>query len=64
VVDAFAFDPCGYSCNGLLGNHYFTIHATPQSGSSYASFETNYPFGNYTEIVNQVKERLFIFVPG
>lgn len=42
-VDDWAFDPCGYSMNGLRGGFYYTIHITPESGFSFASFETNDP---------------------
>ena len=43
-VDDWAFEPCGYSMNGLkAGGLYYTIHITPESGFSYASFETNDP---------------------
>lgn len=39
--DAFAFSPCGFSSNSLLANDgYCTLHVTPESGWSYASFET------------------------
>lgn len=51
IVDAFAFEPCGFSANaiisGMEGNRktledgYWTVHVTPEQGSSYASFETN-----------------------
>ncbi|KOS12452.1 s-adenosylmethionine decarboxylase proenzyme [Malassezia pachydermatis] len=46
-LDAFAFEPCGYSANALIpaspghSDGYWTIHVTPEAGSSYASFETN-----------------------
>ena len=42
-VDDWAFEPCGYSMNGLRGGFYYTVHITPESGFSYASFETNDP---------------------
>lgn len=42
-VDDWAFEPCGYSMNGLRGGFYYTIHITPENGFSYASFETNDP---------------------
>ena len=40
------FEPSGYSLNGVRGEHYGTIHVTPQKHVSYASFETNLPFGD------------------
>jgi len=42
-IDDWAFEPCGYSMNGLSGAYYYTIHITPEEGFSYASFETNDP---------------------
>jgi S-adenosylmethionine decarboxylase len=49
-LDAYAFDPCGYSANAVItskdpshGEGYWTIHVTPEEGWSYASFECNVP---------------------
>lgn len=46
-VDAYDFDPCGYSMNGLVPNNasgstrsYYTIHISPEPEASYVSFET------------------------
>ncbi|KAG8999965.1 spermidine resistance protein [Tulasnella sp. JGI-2019a] len=51
TLDAFAFEPCGYSANALIHHEggaagegsegYYTIHVTPEEGWSYASFECN-----------------------
>jgi len=68
-LDPLMFDPCGYSINAIKDDNYFTIHVTPQSHCSFASFETNIPSqdenGNgkktYGKLINQV---LKIFKPG
>lgn len=61
TIDAFLFEPFGYSLNAISGQHYFTIHVTPQPSGSYASFETNRVKPDYQETVNRV---LRIFQPG
>ena len=38
-IDDYAFEPCGYSMNGLSGSEYSTIHITPEDGFSYCSVE-------------------------
>eukprot|EP01027_Heterolobosea_sp_BB2_P025290 GEZU01038809.1.p1 GENE.GEZU01038809.1~~GEZU01038809.1.p1 ORF type:complete len:399 (+),score=111.24 GEZU01038809.1:342-1538(+) len=66
VIDEFAFDPCGYSMNGLLGDVYWTIHITPEDHCSFASFETNLPYdpknpGAYSKLLNNL---VSLFKPG
>lgn len=60
-LDGHLFEPCGYSVNAMIGPYYFTIHITPQPGFSYASFETDYPLEDYSELTSRV---LAIFRPG
>lgn len=61
VIDDWLFEPCGYSMNALLPDGiYFTIHITPEEDFSYASFETNAPMRNYTDLIKKV---LGIFKP-
>ena len=54
IIDARAFEPCGYSMNAVLFRSYSTIHITPESGSSYASFETNQKVASYRSLINNV----------
>lgn len=66
-LDAYVFDPCGFSANGVVPcdrapNAYFTVHVTPEPVCSYASFETNVPCGSSPkDVINSV---VSIFRPG
>ena len=54
IIDPRAFEPCGYSMNAILFRSYSTIHITPESGSSYASFETNQKVSSYKALISNV----------
>lgn len=54
MIDARAFEPCGYSMNAILFRSYSTIHITPESGSSYVSFETNQKVASYNSLISNV----------
>jgi S-adenosylmethionine decarboxylase len=54
IIDPQAFEPCGYSMNAILFRSYSTIHITPESGSSYVSFETNQKVASYKSLINNV----------
>ena len=54
IIDPRAFEPCGYSMNAILFRSYSTIHITPESGSSYVSFETNQKVSSYNSLINNV----------
>ena len=60
-IEVYLFDPCGYSLNGIDGDIYYTIHVTPQTECSYASFETNLPMESYFSLVSGM---LAIFKPN
>lgn len=53
-IDPRAFEPCGYSMNAVLFRSYSTMHITPESGSSYASFETNQKLTSYSSLISNV----------
>jgi S-adenosylmethionine decarboxylase len=60
-VQDMLFSPCGYSINGIDGPTYYTMHITPESHCSYASFETNLAsVDNYQPLVSKV---LTVFKP-
>jgi len=54
AVDDWAFEPCGYSMNGLRNGYYYTVHVTPEPDFSYASFETNDPKYREPHLVQRV----------
>ncbi len=60
-TDAYLFAPVGYSVNGIQGGNYFTIHVTPQSECSYASFETTISDQSLCGLLRQIIE---IFDPS
>ena len=61
IVDDFLFEPCGYSCNGVRGAEYFTIHITPEPHCAFVSFETNAQLSSYDALLERV---LAIFRPA
>ncbi|CAH8313572.1 unnamed protein product [Eruca vesicaria subsp. sativa] len=62
----FAFDPCGYSMNGVDGDRYSTIHVTPEDGFSYASFECGLSLNDdgYGDISEVLTRAINVFRPG
>jgi len=54
IIDPRSFEPCGYSMNAILFRSYYTMHITPEEGSSYASFETNQRVSSYASLINNV----------
>ncbi|CEJ80427.1 Putative S-adenosylmethionine decarboxylase proenzyme [[Torrubiella] hemipterigena] len=75
-IDGYLFSPCGFSANGIVppppstegqnkAAHYFTVHVTPESGFSFASFETNVPGGQNGRTTAEIIEHVVgIFKPG
>ncbi|CAA3021251.1 S-adenosylmethionine decarboxylase proenzyme 4-like [Olea europaea var. sylvestris] len=65
LICDFAFDPCGYSMNGIAGDRYSTIHVTPEDGFSYASFECmGSIYDDPIDIVEMLKKAVQVFRPG
>jgi S-adenosylmethionine decarboxylase len=77
-IDAYLFQPCGFSANGVIppaekadaenptkADHYFTVHVTPEPNCSFASFETNVPGGQSGRTTAEIIEHVVdIFKPG
>ncbi|GAA0155348.1 hypothetical protein Leryth_002664 [Lithospermum erythrorhizon] len=65
LICDFAFDPCGYSMNGMDGDRYSTIHVTPEDGFSYASFEcVGSIYDDPNNIVDMLNKVVQVFRPG
>ncbi|GMH08368.1 hypothetical protein Nepgr_010208 [Nepenthes gracilis] len=65
LICDFAFDPCGYSMNGMHGDKYSTIHVTPEEGYSYASFEcVGSMYNREDDVVEVLKKVAQVFRPG
>ncbi|XP_057471717.1 S-adenosylmethionine decarboxylase proenzyme 4 [Actinidia eriantha] len=61
----FAFDPCGYSMNGIENDRYSTIHVTPEDGYSYASFEwVGSVYGGGDDLGEVLKKVAQVFRPA
>jgi len=64
MIDDFAFDPCGYSMNGLLDEAYWIIHITPEQHCSFVSFETNFVFSSAEAYQKLLQKVIDTFRPG
>ncbi|KAG6435494.1 hypothetical protein SASPL_100368 [Salvia splendens] len=62
LVCDYAFDPCGYSMNGVDGPRYSTVHVTPEDGFSYASFESVYV--DRDEFIEALQKVVKVFRPA
>lgn len=65
LICDFAFEPCGYSMNGIDGDRYSTIHVTPEDGFSYASYEcVGSVYDDRDDIIGVLTKVAQIFRPG
>ncbi|KAI4304109.1 hypothetical protein MLD38_039665 [Melastoma candidum] len=65
LICDFAFEPCGYSMNGIDGDRYSTIHVTPEEGFSYASYECNGSVHDAKDEITWVLRKVAqVFGPG
>ncbi|WOL03458.1 S-adenosylmethionine decarboxylase proenzyme 4 [Canna indica] len=64
LVCGFAFEPCGYSMNGLDRDRYSTVHVTPEDGHSYASFECTGRWAGGGEVMESLRRAIAVFRPG
>ncbi|TXG71846.1 hypothetical protein EZV62_000425 [Acer yangbiense] len=65
IICDFAFDPCGYSMNGIDGDRYSTIHVTPEDGYSYASYEcVGSVYDDQDDVVQMLKKVVQVFRPA
>ncbi|XP_060183272.1 S-adenosylmethionine decarboxylase proenzyme 4-like [Lycium barbarum] len=64
LICEFAFDPCGYSMNGIDGDRYSTIHVTPEDDFSYASYECVGSIDDCDDIIGILKRVVKVFRPG
>lgn len=60
----YAFEPCGYSMNGIEGSALSTIHVTPEDGFSYASFEAMGYTSKDVDLPTLVDDVLTCFKPA
>ncbi|KAJ4845711.1 S-adenosylmethionine decarboxylase proenzyme 4 [Turnera subulata] len=65
IICDFAFDPCGYSMNGIDNDRYSTIHVTPEDGFSYASYEcVGSIFDDPCDLAHALKKVVQVFRPA
>lgn len=58
-IDDHAFSPLGYSLNAICGDHYLTIHVTPEKDWSYVSLEASCClFSKYTQFTSSLIDKL------